>query len=162
MIPAALSFREASEADIDAMLAIRLAVRENRLPDPTWLTRQMWLDSLSNAGKANCYVCERDGCIIGFAIGRLREADIWALFVAPDSEGLGAGKTLLRKVAQWMFDNGVDEIQLSTGVDTRADAFYSRQSWSRDRALSAKGERVYRLRRDSATVQVAKPAEIAA
>lgn len=147
MTVAALRFREAVEADIPAMLAIRLAVRENRLPDPSWLTQQMWLDSLRDAGKANCHVCELDSQVIGFSIGRLAEADIWALFVAPDREGLGAGKQLLRLIADWMFACGVTEIQLGTGVDTRADAFYSRQGWRRDAALSAKGERVYRLAR---------------
>ena len=139
-----LHYRVASADDIAAMTVVRLAVRENHLSDPTWLTQQMWLDGLVSSGNANSFVCESDGRIVGFAIGRLRERDIWALFVDPASEGLGIGKKLLAMISDWMFEQGVDEITLGTGVDTRAETFYRLQGWQVG-GLSPKGEREYRL-----------------
>ncbi len=151
MIERDVRYREATADDIPAMTVVRLAVRENRMPDPTWLTPQMWLDGLAASGNANSFVCERDGHIVGFAIGRLRERDIWALFVDPASEGLGIGKTLLAIVSAWMFEQGVDEIMLGTGVDTRAETFYRLQGWQVG-GLSPKGEREYRLPRPAQAV----------
>ena len=139
-----LLFREANAEDVSAMAVVRFAVRENRLSDPNWLTQQMWLDGLAASGHANSFVCERDGRIVGFAIGRLRERDIWALFVDPSCEGRGIGKKLLAKISAWMFDHGVDEIILATGVDTRAETFYRMQGWHAGE-LSSKGEREFRL-----------------
>lgn len=151
MIERDLHYREATADDIAAMTVVRLAVRENCLPDPGWLTHQMWLDGLAAAGNANSLVCEREGRIVGFAIGRLRERDIWALFVDPSSEGLGIGKTLLAMIVIWMFKHGVDEIALGTGVDTRAETFYRLQGWQAG-GLSPKGEREYRLARPATVV----------
>ncbi|MFZ2235921.1 MAG: GNAT family N-acetyltransferase [Dokdonella sp.] len=146
-----LRYREANADDIADMTVVRLAVRENRLSDPNWLTQQMWLDGLAASGNANSFVCERDGRVVGFAIGRLRESDIWALFVDPASEGLGIGKQLLSMVSAWMFEHGVDEIILGTGVDTRAEIFYRMQGWQVG-GLSPKGEREYRLPRPAQAV----------
>lgn len=146
-----LHYREAAINDIPAMTVIRLAVRENRLSDPNWLTHQMWLDGLASSGNANSFVCELNGRIVGFAIGRRHERDIWALFVDPASEGLGIGKKLLSMVSAWMFEHGVDEIMLGTGVDTRAETFYRLQGWQVG-GLSPKGEREYRLPRPAHAV----------
>lgn len=141
-----LHYRIANEDDIDAMSAIRLDVRENRLSDPAWLTRQMWIDALQPSGNANTWVCESDSRIVGFAAGRIREADIWALFVDPAHEGRGIGKNLLRLAVDWLLAAGVDEIRLGTGAQTRADAFYQRQGWQRGE-LATNGDVVYRLRK---------------
>ncbi|MEO7917756.1 MAG: GNAT family N-acetyltransferase [Dokdonella sp.] len=149
-----LHYRQGTADDIAGMTLVRLAVRENRLPDPTWLTHQMWLDGLLESGNANTFVCERDGRIVGFSIGRVREADIWALFVDPPSEGLGIGKRLLAMVSDWMFDQGVKEISLGTGVQTRAEMFYRLQGWRAD-GLSPKGEQVYRLSRANCSEETA-------
>lgn len=143
-----LNYRIASEDDIAAMSAIRLRVRENRLSDPAWLTRQMWIDALPASGNANTWVCESASGIVGFASGRIREADIWALFVDPDHEGRGIGKALLRLATDWLLAAGVGEIRLSTGTQTRADAFYRRQGWQRGE-LAANGDVVYRLRKSA-------------
>lgn len=127
------------------MVVVRFSVHENRLSDPGYLTPQMWLDGLEASGNANSWVCERDGAIVGFSIGRIREADIWALFVDPKFEGQGIGKRLLELATRWMFAAGVSEIELSTTAQTRADDFYRKQGWERGE-LNDKGEVVYRLR----------------
>ncbi|HMM66180.1 MAG TPA: GNAT family N-acetyltransferase [Dokdonella sp.] len=151
-----LHYRIANEADIDAMSAIRLDVRENRLSDPAWLTRQMWIDALQASGNANTWVCESGSRIVGFSSGRIREADIWALFVDREYEGRGIGKALLGLAVDWLQAAGVDEIRLGTGTQTRADAFYARQGWQRGE-LASNGDVIYRLRKAASPVREAEP-----
>jgi GNAT superfamily N-acetyltransferase len=124
-----LIFRQALAADIPAMSAIRLAVTENRLSDPSRVTLAMYHDYLERLGKS--WVCERDGAIAGFAAADKTDASIWALFVDPQHEGLGIGKRLLALMADYLFALGHDKVFLSTGADTRADTFYASQGWER-------------------------------
>jgi GNAT superfamily N-acetyltransferase len=128
------------------MVAVRFAVRENRLSNPQYLTPRMWLDGLEASGNANSWVCERDGRVVGFSIARIREADIWALFVDPAFEGQGIGKHLLGLATGWLFAAGVEMVELSTSVHTRADDFYLGQGWERGE-LDARGEVTYRIGR---------------
>ncbi len=124
-----LNFREAREADIGAMSAIRLAVTENRLSDPASITAQTYRDYIAHLGKG--WVCELDGVIAGFAFVDREQASIWAMFVDPAHEGQGIGKGLLALATDYLFAYGCDKIVLSTGADTRADVFYASQGWER-------------------------------
>ncbi|MGB0134136.1 N-acetyltransferase family protein [Dokdonella sp.] len=137
-----MRFRLAEEHDIPGMTEVRLAVVENRLSDPGWLTRQMWMDALAGSGNACSWVCELDGRILGFSTGRVRHADIWALFVDPRFEGQGIGSRLLELAVEWMNDQGVAIIELSTADRSRADVFYQRKGWRRGER-NAKGEVVF-------------------
>lgn len=124
-----LEFRRATIADIPAMTAIRLAVRENALSDPGRITRQMYEDYLERLGRG--WVCEQDGTIIGFSYAAREDHSIWALFVDPAHEGLGAGKHLLQLATDWLFACGARSVRLATAADTRADRFYQAQGWQR-------------------------------
>ncbi|MBC7664344.1 MAG: GNAT family N-acetyltransferase, partial [Caulobacter sp.] len=84
-----LAFRRAAETDIPAMSRIRLAVRENALSNPARITEAMYRDYLDALGRG--WVAELDGEIIGFSYADRTDASIWALFVDPAREGLGAG-----------------------------------------------------------------------
>ena len=86
--------------------------------------------------------------IIGFSVARVRENDIWALFVDPEYEAKGVGRRLLKLATDWLFARGVVEIHLSTSVDSRADAFYRKQGWQRGE-LNARNEVIYRLGKSS-------------
>ena len=143
-----LHIREATSDDIAAMHAIRMAVRENRLSDPGWLTPAIYRACLADAGSANTWVCETERGIAGFATGRVVERDIWALFVDPAQEGRGIGKALLAAATEWLFARNVATIELCTTADTRADRFYRQAGWQRGE-LTAKGEVVYRLPKPS-------------
>jgi len=125
----ALTFRRAGEADIPAMSRIRLAVKENRLSNPARVTPAMYSDYLDKLGRG--WVAELDGDIVGFSYAERGDASIWALFVDPAHEGLGAGKQLLRLAAGWLFEIGHDEVRLGTSAHTRADRFYAAQGWTR-------------------------------
>lgn len=128
-----LHFRPAVMADIPAMAAIRLAVRENALTNPARITTQMYEDYLQRLGRG--WVCEQiseQGVdIIGFSYAALADGTIWALFVSPDKEGQGAGAPLLKLATDWLFSQGHACVTLGTEADTRADRFYLAQGWTR-------------------------------
>lgn len=129
-----LEFRRATASDIPAMSAIRLAVRENALSNPGRITQQMYEDYLDRCGRG--WVCEREGAIIGFSYAASEDNSIWALFVEPEHEGLGAGKRLLRLATDWLFARGAPAVTLSTAANTRADRFYQAQGWQREHGKS--------------------------
>ena len=123
------SYRVACAADIPAMSAIRLAVGENKLRDPSRVTPEMYADYLDALGRG--WVCERDGAVAGFAYADREEGSIWALFIDPAHEGCGIGKRLLALATGYLFDHGHAKVILSTGPGTRADRFYTAQGWQR-------------------------------
>ena len=124
-----LHYRRATIEDIPLMSEIRLSVKENVLSNPARVTRQMYLDYLDHLGRG--WVCESDGEIIAFSYAAKEDSSIWALFVRPECEGLGAGKALLALTVEWLFSLGNETVTLGTAADTRADRFYQRQGWSR-------------------------------
>lgn len=140
-----MRIREAREDDIEAMHAIRMGVRENRLSDPGWLTHDVYRGCLAS-GRACTWVADDGGVIRGFSVARLDERDLWALFVDPACERGGIGRALLDTAVRWLFEAGVDEIRLSTDPGTRADHFYRGAGWTAG-ALTGRGEREFRLRR---------------
>ncbi len=76
------------------------------------------------------WVCEEGNQVVGFAIADLQTASIWALFVLPDYEGRGIGKKLHHTMISWCFEQTkLQELWLSTGQYTRAEAFYRRAGW---------------------------------
>ncbi len=125
-----LAYRRATADDIPAMSRIRLAVRENALSDPARITEAMYRDYLDALGRG--WVAEFDGAIIGFSYADRADAAIWALFVDPAREGLGAGRQLLQLAVDWLFEIGHDEIRLGTQANTRADRFYAKHGWTRE------------------------------
>ena len=126
------TYRIACAADIPAMSAIRLAVRENRLRDPSRVTLAMYHDYLDTLGRG--WVCEHDGVVAGFAYADRDAGSVWALFVDPKHEGAGIGKQLLALATGYLFDHGHAKVVLSTGPETRADRFYTAQGWQRSYA----------------------------
>ncbi|GAA4782286.1 GNAT family N-acetyltransferase [Lysobacter hankyongensis] len=125
-----LIFRRAVPADVPAMSALRLSVKENKLSDPLKVTPQMYLDFLERDGCG--WVCEDGIGLAGFAYANRLDASVWALFVDPRCEGLGIGTRLLASVTDWLFELGNDRITLTTSAETRADAFYRARGWHRE------------------------------
>ncbi len=121
--------RQACSADIPAMSAIRLSVRENVLSDPSRVTLQMYEDYLERDGRG--WVAEVEGRVAAFCYADRHRASIWALFVDPQHEGLGLGKRLLGLAVSWLFELGHQRVTLGTTPGTRADRFYAAQGWTR-------------------------------
>lgn len=125
--------RQAEQGDAEAVFAIRLAVRENRLTEAQLAARgitrsayRRWL-----ADGTGVWVADHDDTVVGFAIALPKEATIWALFVHPDFEGQGIGRSLLEVAENWLFARGCEEIWLTTDGDmrNRAHGFYERMGW---------------------------------
>jgi GNAT superfamily N-acetyltransferase len=83
--------RRAVPSDIQRIMTIRHAVRENRLSDPNSVTAA---DCAAFIERSEIWVWEEDGLILGFSAGDVRIGWIWALFVAPGHEGRGIGRAL--------------------------------------------------------------------
>lgn len=126
-------YRRANPDDIPAMSTIRLAVTENRLSDPSRITRQMYEDYLDILGRG--WVAEVDGVVVGFSYANNSDASIWALFMAPEYQGRGIATHLLKLATAWLFEQGWNTVRLSTGAATRADRFYASQGWTRERIV---------------------------
>lgn len=108
------------------MHRVRLAVRENVLSDPNRITESDYLAALDALGST--WVVEANGEIVAFATG-YKSGSIWALFVHPDHEGRGYGKTLHSAVVGWLWSLGHKRIWLTTGPGTRAERFYISRGW---------------------------------
>ncbi len=120
------TIRQASNDDILAMHQIRLAVRENRLSNPTQISLQ---DYRSFIAAEAAWVAELEGRIVGFAAVNAADATVWALFVAPVDEGSGVGRALHSTFTSWAAQRGFDALELLTGSATRAEGFYLRMGW---------------------------------
>lgn len=146
--PMSLVFREAAAEDVPYLMAIRTSVTENVLSDPGSITPELCAEYLTVIGKG--WVCEIDCQLVGFSIAALKETSIWALFIHPDFEGRGIGTMLLDLAVGWIFETGASKIFLSTGIDTKADQFYTSRGWSRGELLP-NGEVRFTLERPPAT-----------
>lgn len=124
-----MTLRPALLEDVPAMHALRLVVRENRLSDPSKVTQADYQRRLSQPGAS--WVAEVNGSIVGFAVADFPSRSIWALFMQPEFEGQGIGRSLLRQVTQSLEAAGPGTIHLSTEAGTRAERLYAAAGWTR-------------------------------
>ncbi|MBL7826130.1 MAG: GNAT family N-acetyltransferase [Saprospiraceae bacterium] len=128
MNPQAILFREAQLLDIDQMHIVRNSVRENALSNPNLITHDDYVDFLFARGKG--WVCEVDQNIVGFAVVDILENNIWALFLKPEYEGKGIGRTLHDTMLNWYFQKTTAPVWLGTAPNTRAEGFYRKAGWT--------------------------------
>ncbi len=120
-------FREANIKDIKQIQRVRHSVKENVLSNPSLVTDEDCEEFLTKRGKG--WVCEIENNIVGFAIADLKENNVWALFVQPEFEKIGIGKTLHTTMLNWYFDQTKTNIWLGTASGTRAITFYRLNGW---------------------------------
>ena len=120
-------FREAVIEDIAQIQVVRNSVKENMLSNPALVTDEDCKEYLTVRGKG--WVCVIGDRIVGFAIADLKEKNIWALFVHPDFEGRGIGKTLHNTILGWYFDQTKETVWLGTAPHTKAERFYRKAGW---------------------------------
>ena len=135
-------FREAGIDDIPQIQVVRNSVKENMLSDPSLVSDRDCEEFLMERGKG--WVCEIDGKIVGFAIADLKEHNIWALFLHPDFEKQGIGRTLHDMMLDWYFQQTQQGVWLGTAPGTRAEAFYQKAGW-KVTGLHGKGEVKFEL-----------------
>jgi len=131
--------RKAETADLPRIHAIRMAVRENVLSDPSKVTAA---DVAWYREQAIFLVAERSGEIVGFACANHLTGLIWALFIDPAEEGRGHGRALLDAALAGLKAAGHAQAWLETGAGTRAERFYVRHGWH-DRGGSLDGQIVF-------------------
>ncbi len=124
-----MNYRQATSADINAMMKIRNSVNENKLSDPTKVSTQMYLDYLDKLGRG--WVCEIENRVVGFCYADKVNHSIWALFIDSSVEGMGIGKQLLKMAVDYLMELGASEIKLTTEANTHADRFYQAMGWHR-------------------------------
>ncbi|MEP7246025.1 MAG: GNAT family N-acetyltransferase [Gammaproteobacteria bacterium] len=123
-----MGLRLATVSDIEAMHAIRLAVTENRLTDPSRVTTEKYQKMLGQRGRG--WVMEDDaGGIAGFGIADALSRSFWALFVHPGRQRRGVGRALHDAMVSWLFAIDDRPIWLTTEPDTRAAGFYAAAGW---------------------------------
>ncbi len=123
-----MRIRTAQAADIKAMHALRLRVRENRLSDPRRVSEESYRFYLD---RNSAWVAETERGLAGFAILDLARASVWALFVAPGSEGTGIGRALHARLLEGAARHGLRRLSLETAPGTRAERFYTEAGWTR-------------------------------
>jgi GNAT superfamily N-acetyltransferase len=122
-----MPLRPATVWDIDAMHAVRVAVRENALSDEHRVLPEHYRAMLQEFGRG--WVHEESDTVVAFGIADHAHRNIWALFVAPGFEGQGIGRGLLDVMVTWLFAQSRDPVWLTTGRNTRAEHFYSAAGW---------------------------------
>jgi ribosomal protein S18 acetylase RimI-like enzyme len=137
---AASAIRRAQHADVPRIMAIRHAVRENRLSDPNAVTAA---DCAAFLDRAEIWVWVEDGTIQGFSAGDPRNGEIFALFVDPACEGRGIGRALIAMACATLRAAGHGAATLSTQPGTRAERFYRANGWT-PAGTNGKGELVFR------------------
>jgi GNAT superfamily N-acetyltransferase len=139
-VPAAI--RLARPGDVPRLIEIRAAVRENQLSDPLSIGAA---DYAPYVAGARCWVWEAQGKVAGFAALDADAASVWALFVAPEFEGRGGGRSLLDRLLGEARRRGLAELRLSTGAASRAEHFYRSAGWEAI-GEAGEGQRLMRLR----------------
>jgi GNAT superfamily N-acetyltransferase len=134
--------RLATMADAAQIWAVRYSVNENTLTRGR-LTDEDLRREIEDTGRG--WVIEESGSIKGFAIGNARTGNVWALFVLPEAQGLGYGRRLHDVMVEWLREQEVATLWLTTGQHTKAAAFYERRGWRRV-SVSSDGEARYEMR----------------
>jgi GNAT superfamily N-acetyltransferase len=62
------------------------------------------------------WIAELNGRAIGFSIANKLESTIFGVFVLPQFEGRGAGRSLMQAAESWLWSNHIREIWLLTGI----------------------------------------------
>lgn len=118
--------RPASRHDICGMQRVRASVRENCLVSRE-IGPEEYREAIEDRGQG--WVVIVDGEVVAFAVCRLQDGNVWALFVDPDHEGRGLGRQLLSTLVSWAWDQGLGRLWLSTEPGTRAARFYREAGW---------------------------------
>ncbi len=129
----------------DAADAARLWVRsaeEHAIYDTVYTTSpeaerimRRFLADLSSSSHSCLLVAEREGAVIGFLSGELREGSpafkpkTWAavedIYVARDQRSLGVGHALFEEFQEWAREKGADGVSLQVAAyNARARKFY--------------------------------------
>ena len=119
--------RKAENDDVKQIQIVRNSVLENQLSDPSKITDEDCINYMTERGRG--WVSTIDENVVGFAIIDLKENLVWALFIHPEFEGRGIGKSLHNQMLSWYFEQTNELLSLGTAPNTRAASFYANAGW---------------------------------
>jgi GNAT superfamily N-acetyltransferase len=125
-LPPMVTIERIGPDGFERVRAVRLrALRD--APDAFWVTAdeeaattdEEWRERLARADAAT-FVATRDGRDIGLAVGARHhihpaDAGLYAMWVAPEARGEGAGLALVRAVTEWAHGAGFATLRLDVG-----------------------------------------------
>ena len=136
-----MHLRSATYADLPRIHEVRRGTAENRLSDPTRVTDAEVAWYMDNA---IFLVSEDETHLQGFTCVNHQTGYVWALFVIDEAQGRGHGTALLVAAMSRLREAGHKQAFLSTGIGTKAEAFYKSKGWQ-PTGISIQGEVVLRL-----------------
>lgn len=128
-----ISIRAARIEDIETLFRIRTSVVENHQSREELAELGVTPATVAEMLQTDCcaWIAESHGDAIAFSMANATEKTIFAMFVLPGFEGLGAGRQLMQQAEQWLWSQGAEQIWLLTGSDPqlRAYGFYLHLGW---------------------------------
>jgi ribosomal protein S18 acetylase RimI-like enzyme len=142
-----LTFREAHEGDLDELLDVRAATRENAIARAQLARMGITVASMSESlarGTLKGWVCSSGSSIVGFCMGDSEKGEVAVLAILPAYEGRGIGRTLLSLVVEWLCSFNPARVWLgaSPNPDTRAYGFYRALGWRPTGETDARGDEI--------------------
>ncbi|MEM6688173.1 MAG: GNAT family N-acetyltransferase [Planctomycetota bacterium] len=143
-------FREINPADMQAIFDVRVATWHNDNGHEELIRLGINHASVQEMLKRTHrgWLCEIGSKVIGFAMGDRSNGEMWVIAVVKEHEGKGIGRRLLKLVEDWLFDEGWDDIWLTTDPDEdfRAVGFYRHLGWA-DWKIDPDGDRFMRKKK---------------
>lgn len=129
--------RLALSTDIEGIFEVRTSVKESHLSreemEQMGITESVVTDMIE---KSHCaWVAVDDGKVIGFSMILPDEGCLFAVFVLPEYEGRGVGRSLVDLAEQELFKHH-KAVWLETDKNSRAAKFYMRLGWVKKENIS--------------------------
>ena len=147
-----INIRTVRQDDIETLFDIRTSVVENHQSREEIAELGITPESVAKMLTTDCcaWIAEIEDRSIGFSIANATEKTILGMFILPDFEGQGVGRTLMQAAESWLWSTvpclakagravdrlprskGIKEIWLVTGNDPnlRAYGFYQHLGWN--------------------------------
>lgn len=125
--------REALLSDIPEFVRIRKQPSDNPIDNAKPIPLVCYQQYLTKYGKGWVHI--HNNAVCGYVISSKKESTIWALFVEQAYQRQGIGKALLKTATQWLNQNGIHKIYLSTAINSQAEQFYQHLGWHRGMPL---------------------------
>lgn len=131
-----IQIRPAETRHVGDIFQVRTSVNENVLSHTE--LAEMGITEASIAAMIEsdtcAWVAAEGDSIVGFSMIDADEGSLFAAFVLPSHEGLGAGRLLVEAAEEQLFSHHAVG-WLETGKVTRAAAFYRRLGWGNEQEV---------------------------
>ena len=129
-----MNLRSATPDDAETLFEIRCSVVENHQSRDELAELGITPETVGDMIRGGDYtttIAEVDSFPIAFSMAQISEAYVFATFVRPSHEGMGAGRLVLDAAEKGLAAHGKFDIWLSTGSDEklRAVGFYRHLGW---------------------------------